>query len=143
MAFKRLLYDYLNTGVVDMNGIVADVITGGPTLDMRLVRQELNTLSALVALDAETNTVTLEAYWQVSNDATTWVDTTPFNNAARVVWATGTGGADALVTQVLPAPDAVYGWRYARVCVVNRVVNAVTGDTYEIGYCFEKDDLIP
>ena len=143
MAFKRLLNNYLDTGAVDMNTIVAGVITGGPTLDMTKVRQDLNTLSALVSLDMETNTITGWAYWQVSNDDTTWVDIAETNNAAVVIWATGTVGADALVTKCLPAPDAVYGWRYARVCVVLGVTNGVTNDIYRIGYCFEKDEYVP
>ena len=142
MAFKRLLYNYLTTGTTTLNGVNVGIVEGGPTLDMTKVRQDVNTLSALVALDAETNTITLEAYWQVSNDDTTWVELIPVNNAAVVIWGTGTGGADATVTRVLPAPDAVYGWRYARVAVVPRVTNALTADTYAIGYCFEKDDLL-
>jgi hypothetical protein len=100
-----------------------------------------NTLSSLVTVDAETNTITLESYWQVSNDASTWVDAATENNAAVVVLATGTAGADAAVTKSIPAPRSVYGWRYARAVVVNRVVDGLIADTYRLGYCFEKDDL--
>jgi hypothetical protein len=137
---ERLLYNYLDTGTTVMTGIVKGATTGGPTLMMSMVKT--GSLSALVALDAETDTITLQAFWEVSNDGVTFVPIVPLNNAANVVWATGTAGADATVTKVLPAPESIYGWRYARVSVMNLVANGLIADTYEIGYCFEKDDLL-
>lgn len=142
MAFKRLLNNYLDTGTTVLTSVVAGTITGGPTLNMQLVRQDINTLSALVTLDMETNTITGWAYWQVSNDDSTWVDVPTVNNAAVVLWATGTAGADAVVTKALPAPDCVLGWRYARVAVVLGVTNGLIADTYRIGYNFEKDEYV-
>lgn len=137
---ERLLWNYADTGTTVMTGIVKGTITGGPTIDLRLVK---GGLSALVALDAETNTITLEAFWQVSPDGTNWYDVAPYNNAAFVVWATGTAGADATVTKVLPAPDCVYdGVRCARVVVRNLVADGLIADTYRVGYNFQKDDLI-
>lgn len=139
-ASERLLFNYLDTGTTTLNGVVKGTTTGGPTLMMSMVTT--NSLSAVVALDAETDTLTLEAFWQVSNDTTTWYEIPAYNNAAWVVWATGTAGADATVTKVLPAPDAVYGFRYARAAVRNQVANGLAADTYRIGYNFEKDDLL-
>lgn len=137
---KCKMYNYLDTGTTVLTGNVAGTPVGGPTLDMSMVDDEgSNTLSAIVALDAETDTITLEASWQVSNDASTWVDVTTLNNASQVVWATGTAGADALVTKVLPAPDCIHGFRYARVAVTNRVVNGLVADTYRIGYNFRRN----
>jgi hypothetical protein len=99
-------------------------------------------VSALVTLDAETDTITLEASWQVSNDDTTWYDVIPLNNAAQVVWATGTAGADASVSAVLPMPPACDGMRYARIAVTPRVTDGLIADTYAVGYNLIKADLI-
>ncbi len=137
---RRLMWNYLDTGTTVMTGIAKGTTTGGPTLDLRLVKAGL---SALVALDAETATLTLEAFWEVSNDAVTWYEVPPYNNAAFVVWATGTGGADPTITKVLPAPEAVQsGVRYARCSVRNLVADGLIADTYRIGYNFEKDDYV-
>lgn len=98
-------------------------------------RQKLRALSALITVDAETTSFTWTAKWQVSNNNSTWVDMAHGSqNAAGVALATGTAGADAAVTKSIPAPDAIYGWRYARICLVTggAVGNAV--DTYAISY---------
>jgi hypothetical protein len=118
---------------------VAGTITAGPTLNMDLVADD--TLSALVVVDVETNTITMEAVWQVSNDATTWYECRGLNNAAIVVLGTGTGGADASVSRVLEAPKAVYGWRYARCSIRNLVATGAAVDTYAISYNFRKPSL--
>ena len=136
---ERLLNGYLATGATVMTGITAGTITGGNTLPMHLVKT--STLSATVTVDAETNTITISALWEVSNDDTTWVRCTPLNNAAIVVLATGTAGADTAVARVIAAPDSAYGWRYARCSVLNLVADGLIADTYAIGYNFEKEDL--
>jgi hypothetical protein len=138
---KRLVYNYLDTGTTVMTGILKTTVTGGPTLRLdNMVKDQ--TLSALVSVDAETDTITIEAIWEVSNDAVTWVVAPTLNNAATVVLATGTAGADALVTKVISAPSGVYGFRYARLSVINRVADGLIADTYRIGYNFEKADEI-
>lgn len=99
--------------------------------------QKVRGLSALVTVDAETNTLTLAAKWQVSNDGSTWVDVANGpQNAATVVLATGTGGADASVTKAIPAPDAIYGWRLARIALVVGGTTGTTSDTYAMSYCY-------
>jgi hypothetical protein len=136
---EALVNNYLATGTTNLNGATAGTAVGGPTLLTSLVESGL---SALVTLDAETDTITLEASWQVSNDDSTWVDVAPYNNAAFVVWATGTAGADAAVTKSLGFPDGSWkGWRYARVAVTPKVTDGLTADTYAIGYNYVKDDL--
>lgn len=112
----------------------AGTVNAGSTVDvMRVAR---NTLSALVTVDCETNTMTMTAKWQVSSDNSTWVDIVGNNNAANVTLATGTGSADASVTKAIAAPDAVYGWRYARLAIANGVATGASTDTYAIGYCY-------
>jgi hypothetical protein len=140
MAYNdRIVYNGQAVTTTTLNGVTAGSIQAGPTLLMSRVSK--GTLSALVALDAETNTITLEASWFVSNDNTTYVKVPPLNNATVVVWATGTAGADATVTKVLSAPDACYGYRYARIGVTVGVTNALAADTYAIGYNYLLDEL--
>lgn len=133
---SRLVYNAQDTGTTVLTGVVAGTVTGGPTLLMSNV--EKDTLSALVTVDAETNTITLTGLWQVSNNGSTWETVVPMNNAANVILATGTGGADAAVTRRFEAPKACYGSRYARFAVQNLVVDGQAADTYRIGYCYEN-----
>ena len=111
--------------------------TTGATNSLRLSAVKDGTLSGLATLDAETNTITLLAKWQVSMDDSTWYDLRPENGAAYVVAATGTGGADASVSLVIPAPSAT-GWRWARMAVVNGVVQGEVADTFVFTYQFLK-----
>jgi hypothetical protein len=100
-------------------------------------RQKVLGLGALVTVDAETNTLTFTAKWQVSNDGTTWVDVANGSqNAAGVALATGTAGADAPVSRMISAPDGVFGWRKARLALVTGVATGAAADTYSIGYCY-------
>ena len=96
----------------------------------------------LVALDAETDTICLEAIWQVSNDNVTFYEVVAPTNAPPFSVATGTAGADATVTVALQAPDAVYGALYARVAVRNRFAIGTVNDTYVVGYNFAQSKEI-
>lgn len=120
------------------NTLVAGSVIGGTAVDMGdNSRQKVRGLSALVTVDCETSTLTMTGKWQVSNDGATWIDVTNGSqNAAGVVFATGTGGADADVTKCFQAPDAVYGWKKARFAVVTGITTGDTVDTYSIGYCY-------
>lgn len=90
----------------------------GASVSMVAKSIQVGSLSANVYAKATTNTLTLTAKWQVSDDASTWVDAKPSNNAANVIVVTGTGSA-VTDTICLAAPDGVYGKRYARVRVVS------------------------
>lgn len=72
-------------------------------------------LSALVVANVTTNLLTITGKWQVTagGASPTWYDVGVGNNAANVAIATGTG---VLVTtsKVISAPEACYGWLYAR-----------------------------
>jgi hypothetical protein len=131
-------WNYLTTGTVVMTGIVKGTVTGGPKLTMSMVKPD--TLSALVTVKADTDTITLSVLWEGSSDGNTYYEITPTNNAALVVWGTGTAGADAAVTKLLQAPEAAYGVPYARCSVKNLVADGLIADTYAIGYCFEQKD---
>lgn len=132
----KIVYNGQATGSLNINGATAGTNTGGPTFVTANCTP--GSLSALTTVDAETNTITMALVWEVSNDASTWVQCAPTNNAAVVVLATGTGGADASVTRVIPANDAVYGWRYCRAAIQNGVATGTTNDTYSIGYNYVK-----
>ncbi len=74
------------------------------------------TLSARATILADTNTITITAKWQGYDKAGNWVDVASEpQNPAGVAAATGTAGADAAVTKIIPAPTAVYAFRRARI----------------------------
>jgi hypothetical protein len=139
MDGKRIPLTTATTG--NFNGDVAGTVKAGASVSIFGPAGGVvnGTLASLVIVDAETNTLTLSAYWQVSEDGSTWYDVagTP-SNPANVVLATGTAGADAAVTKVLPAPAAVYAWTFARVAVVNGVATGAATDTYSIQYKYVR-----
>lgn len=108
---------------------VAGSTTAGTALPTQSI--EPDTLSCLCTLLAETNTLTLTVKFQVSDDNATWYNLAgDAQNPANVAVATGTAGADAAVSIVLPVPNQVLGWRYVRASVVNGVATGAAGDTY-------------
>jgi hypothetical protein len=112
---------------------VAGSTTGGTALATAGI--EPGTLSCLVTVDAETNTITLTAKFQVSDDNSTWYDLAgDAQNPANVLLATGTGGADAAVSMVLPVPTQALGWKYVRAAVVNLVATGAAADTYAFSF---------
>lgn len=113
---------------------------GGNALPMNDV--EIGSLSALTYLQATTSTLTLAPKWQVSADGSTWRDAKLPNNAANVVLVTGTGSAVA-ATVAVSAPDAVYGWAYARIALVTGGTTASTGDEYSFSYNYLKRGSVP
>lgn len=127
----------LASGTADT--VVAGSAVTGNSLFLGGDSNKVKNLSALVVVDIETNTITLTAKWQVSNDATTWLDlANGTQNAAGTVLGTGTAGADALITKVIPAPDCIYGFRFARMALVVGVTTGAAVDTYAIGYNYDQ-----
>jgi hypothetical protein len=125
----------------NLNSNAAGTTEGGTYATSGAVALGVNTqaianLSALVGVLAETNGITVTPVWQVSNDDTTYVNATPSNDAANVVIATGTAGADTAVSACISAPDSVYGWKFARLAFKNLVQTGATGDLYSVGYCY-------
>lgn len=130
MSFPvRYVSGHTATGTAD--GLAAGTTIGGTAL--QTANAQVGTLSALATVDAETSTLTLAFKWQVSADNSTWVDlANGSQNAAAVVLATGTAGADAAVTRAFPAPEAVFGWQYVRAALVTGVTTGTTSDTYTL-----------
>jgi hypothetical protein len=124
------------------NTITAGNAVAGNPVYMGSDVARASNLSALCVLLAETNTLTLTVKWQVSNDNTTFYDCAfSIGNAAATVVGTGTAGADAAVTKVFEAPQAVYGWKYARVAFVVGVATGAAADTYTYGYSYVLGDI--
>jgi hypothetical protein len=122
-----------------VTGVAAGGQADGNALFMGGLDQKIAHLSALVTVDAETDTITLAGKWQGSNDNSTWVDLAyEPQNPAVVVLATGTAGADAAVTRVLPAPKGAYSHRYARCSVEVGVTTGTSNDTYSIAYNYRQ-----
>lgn len=120
----------------NINTNVAGTVVGGNAIFLGNSYKKVAALSALVAVTAATATLTFSAKWQVSNDGSTWVDlANGTQNAAAVVLTTGTA---AIVTKVIPAPDAIYGWQFARIAISNGVATGAAGDLYALGYCYRQ-----
>lgn len=139
MAFATRIISGGSSSSGNFNTKAAGDTVSGSTITIDMV--EPPTLSALVALDAETDTITLTPYWEVSADQTTWYRVYDQNGTASTAQATGTAGADATVSRVLNAPGAVYGWRFCRVTVVVGVTTGATADTYAISYNYARKGL--
>jgi hypothetical protein len=128
---------HITTGTADAVAPAGQV--DGASLFMGADVKKVKDLSALVTVDAETSTLTMTPKWQGSNDKSTWYDIVHgTNNAAAVAIATGTGGADASVVKVIPAPTAIEGWRWARCSIIIGVVTGTTSDTYSIAYNYNQ-----
>jgi len=120
----------------NLNTLIAGSVQAGTAIFMGQSWRKVLGLSALVSVTAATSTLTLAAKWQVSVDNSTWLDVANgTQNAASVVLATGTA---AIVTKVIPAPDVVYGYPYARVAVVTGVTTAAAGDLYAMSYSYRQ-----
>jgi hypothetical protein len=137
---EHRVYNNRDTGLLDLDGVVADTVTGGLSLPIHEVF--LGTLCGQVTLTANTATLTLEVFWQGSDDGIAWQNVELPNSPAVVPWVTGTG-SDVTKTAGLSPPIGIYAWTYARLAVVNRVATGTTADKYRLGYKFLNDDFQP
>ena len=117
------------------NTLVAGTVINGPTLFIGESFSKVGYLSALVSVTAATATITFTGKWQVSVDGVTWVDDVPPNNAANVVFTTGT---TTIKTANFDAPNGVRSWAYCRFCLTVGVTTGAVGDVYSIGMCWRK-----
>lgn len=112
---------------------VAGTTTAGTAVPTANV--EAGSMSCLVTVLAETNTITLTPKFQTSDDNSTWYDLAgDAQNPANVILATGTAGADTATTRVLPVPPQATGWKYVRAAIVNGVATGAVGDTYAFSF---------
>ena len=128
----RKIYRSLSALSGDFNGDAAGTTASGTALSLRNVQQ--GTLSAYCDISALTNTLTISGYWQVSNDDSTYIKVVPTNNAATVVFATGTGSA-VTADVVVPLPAECFGWKYARFqCISGVATGGNAADSYAVTY---------
>ena len=128
---------HLITGTAD--GVTIGDPVSGNTLFLGKSVKKVRDLSALLVVDAETNTWTMTPRWQVSNDESTWyvLPLGPENPSITPI-ATGTGGADVAVNHVLEAPRGIEGWQFCRAQVVIGVATGTANDTFQIGYNYTE-----
>ena len=99
---------------------------------VRTATAERGSISCLWVVDVETNTATMTAGWQVSDDDSTYYTVSDIDYTASTVLFTGTGGADASVTVAMGPPDWVYGWKYVRPVTILGGTTGNTADTYSM-----------
>lgn len=122
-------------GSGNLDTVASGVTTGGTGISTANVQH--GTLSCHFALDAETDTFTMTAKFQVSADGSTWYDLAgDAQNPANVVLATGTAGADAVVNRVIPVPPAAMGWKLVRPAIVAGGTTGAAVDTYAMTWYF-------
>jgi hypothetical protein len=103
------------------------------TVNMTVVQP--GSLCADLTVDIESASLTMALNWQVSMDGTTFTTVShASNNPAAVVLGTGTGGADAAISRIVPAPDCVYTFPYARAALTTAGATGATTDTYDVKY---------
>lgn len=96
---------------------------------------KIGKLQALASFTAATSTITATGKWQGSNDNSTWVDITPPNNAANVIFTTGTA---AIKTALFDAPPNATASKYVRFVFLIGVTTGAVGDLYSISYCYRQ-----
>jgi hypothetical protein len=124
----------------NLNTLVAGSRVSGTGVPMGRVKN--GSLSAVVDVDCETNTLTMAGIWQGSNtsDFASPIDLAyDTNNPAATVIATGTAGADANVKKAYPCPAAGYGFKYVRFQILTGVATGNTVDTYAISYTYRAN----
>lgn len=91
------------------------------------------TLTARAAISITATSTTVSPKWQVSNDATTWVDVKPANGAAIV-------GATASTTLWLQGPPALQANKYARLALVTSGSSNTTSSSlkWAVSYNYEE-----
>ena len=120
------------------NTLASGSVIAGNAIMMGQNARKVRSLIALVSFTAATSTLTATGKWQVSNDASTWVDCALPNNAANVTFTTGTA---AIKTASIEAPQGVYGWKFARFVFLTGVTTGAAGDLYSIAYSYWQNEV--
>lgn len=129
---------YASTGT--LSGASGTVFTGSTILPDQSLggsnKPRAGTLSAQLSVTAATSSLAVYLKWEVSHDNSTWIQclTSP-QNAAPVALVTGTS---TVITRSAPAPDCVYGYKYARASLYSAGATGTGGDAVGIGYVFSR-----
>lgn len=126
-----------NTNIVTgtLNGISNASATGN-TLFLGTTFLKLEHLTAYLIVTAATSSITVTPYWQVSNDATTFrtMHAQP-NVPLNLPIATGAEN----VTEVVPPPRGLEGYRYARLMLLVGGATGAAADLFSIGYSYRQN----
>lgn len=126
-----------NANVVtgSLNGVSNASVTGNANF-MGTSFLKIEHLSAYLIVTAATASMVVKPYWQVSDNGTTFktVQNDP-NCILQLAIATSTEN----VTEVLPAPEAVKGYRYARCMLAVSGATGLTADLFSIGYSYRQN----
>lgn len=126
-----------NTGIVTgtLNGVSNASVTGG-TVFLGESFLKVDYLSAYLIVTAATSSITVKPYWQVSNDGSTFK--TMQNDAnCSIQLAIATGAEN--VTEVLPTPRGIEGYKYARCMLAVGGATGAAADLYSIGYSYRQN----
>src|SRR6188768_4084958 len=123
-----------NTGIVTgtLNGISNASATGG-TVFLGTSFQKVESLSAYLIVTAATASVVVKPYWQVSNDGSTFKT---MQNDANCAIQLAIATAVENVTEVLPSPRGIEGYKYARCMLAVSGATGAAADLYSIGYSY-------
>ncbi len=125
-----------NTSIVTGTlNTVSNASVTGATLFLGTSFQKIESLSAYLIVTAATSSITVTPYWQVSNDASTFKDVQPLPNCALAL-PIATGAEN--VTEVVPTPKGIEGYKYARCMLRVAGATGAAGDLFSIGYSYRQ-----
>lgn len=135
MSFNvRLKRGQNATGTTGIAGATGTVVTGNP---VTMANVAPHSLSALVTLTVETNTVTLTPKWQCSDDGSTWYDVQGNTGTTR------TGNSTPATTSEVVSLSRGIAWRYARLAVtVGGTTAVVNKEFYAISYTYLSPEFV-
>ena len=126
-----------NTSIVTGTlNTVSNASVTGATLFLGTSFLKIEHLSAYLIVTAATSSITVTPYWQVSNDGTTFKTVQPLPNCA-INLPVATGAEN--VTEVVPTPKGVEGYRYARCMLAVAGATGGASDLYSIGYSYRQN----
>jgi len=117
-----------------MNGVSNASVTGG-TVFLGTSFQKVEHLSAYLIVTAATASVVVKPYWQVSNDGSTFKT---MQNDANAGIQLAIATAVENVTEVLPTPKGIEGYKYARCMLAVSGATGAAADLYSIGYSYRQ-----
>lgn len=119
-----------------LNAVSGTSVTGASVFIGQDLLQLEGDLTAYLIMTAATASLTLKAYWQVSNDNTTFISMANDAGAADTALVTGVANA----TRTISAPRGVLSYKFARCMLLVGGATGAAGDLYSIGYSYRQVD---
>lgn len=128
-----------NAGIATGNftGLTTGASISGTALHVGETQRDVTDLAAHIVATVTMTNALVKPQWQGSNDATTWVNVANGpENTAVVAVATGVASGSTIG---VPAPHAVYSYKYARCQLVWTSTTAgTTNDAVSVGYNYRQ-----